>query len=110
MVLVGRLDSSSADLLEDEISKTLAREPEVLHFDLAALSYISSIGLGLVITALKRMRALGGQFSLGNLQPPIKKVFEIAAALPDESIFASVEEADRYYDSIQRQRREELDG
>lgn len=106
IAVTGRLDSSSADLLEEEVERVLGLRPTFLHFDLRHLDYISSVGLGLVITTLKRMKASGGHFSLGGLQPPVRKVFEIAAALPEETVFASVQEADRYYDKIQQRERE----
>jgi hypothetical protein len=41
-------------------------------------------------------------FLMANLQPQIKKVIEIAQALPSESIFASIEEADAYFDAMQK--------
>ena len=38
----------------------------------------------------------------GNMQPQIEKVFDIANALPAQSIFTSTEEADNYLDSMQK--------
>jgi anti-sigma B factor antagonist len=69
---------------------------------MAGVGYISSRGLGVVISIIKRLHAHGGKFAMTELQPPVRKVFEIAAALPEESVFASPEEADRYFDAIQR--------
>jgi len=69
---------------------------------MAGVTYISSRGLAVVITTIKKVRAGGGKFAMAELQPPVRKVFEIAAALPEESVFASQEEADRYFDAIQR--------
>ncbi|MGD2270109.1 MAG: hypothetical protein PVI06_06895 [Desulfobacterales bacterium] len=37
-----------------------------------------------------------------NLQPQIKKVFDIINALPSMQIFASIEELDEYLDAIQK--------
>jgi hypothetical protein len=37
-----------------------------------------------------------------NLQPQIKKVFDIVNALPSMKIFASVDELDDYLDAIQK--------
>ena len=69
---------------------------------MSGVSYISSRGLAVVITTIKKVRASGGKFAMAELQAPVRKVFEIAAALPEESVFASQEEADRYFDAIQR--------
>ena len=76
--------------------------PQELRFEMSELAYISSMGLGSVIRAMKVTRAGGGQVAMVGMQPVVQKVFEIAAALPEETIFASVEEADRYFDAIQR--------
>jgi hypothetical protein len=44
--------------------------------------------------------------ALTNLQPQIRKVFEIIQALPSLNIFESVEELDRYLAAMQRKVRE----
>ena len=69
---------------------------------MSGVTYISSRGLGVVVSTIKKVRAGGGKFAMTDLQGPVRKVFEIAAALPEESVFASQEEADRYFDAIQR--------
>jgi anti-anti-sigma factor len=74
----------------------------VIQLNMSGVSYISSRGLGVIISTIKRVRAKGGKFAMTELQGPVRKVFEIAAALPEESVFASQEEADRYFDAIQR--------
>jgi hypothetical protein len=38
-----------------------------------------------------------------NLQPQIKKVFEIINALPSLQVFATIEELDNYLTEMQRQ-------
>jgi anti-anti-sigma factor len=102
IALEGRIDAVSADRLEDALAPILASSPRALQLNMAGVSYISSRGLGVVITTIKRLHAKGAKFAMTDLQAPVKKVFEIAAALPEESVFASQEEADRYFDAIQR--------
>jgi anti-anti-sigma factor len=100
--LSGRIDAISADRLEDALEPMIAASPRAIQLNMAGVSYISSRGLGVIITTIKRVRAAGGKFAMTELQAPVRKVFEIAAALPEESVFASQEEADRYFDAIQR--------
>ena len=100
--LAGRIDAISADRLEEALGPILAAKPRAIQLNMAGVSYISSRGLAVVISTIKRVRASGGKFVMTELQAPVKKVFEIAAALPEESVFASQEEADRYFDAIQR--------
>jgi anti-sigma B factor antagonist len=102
IALSGRLDTVNSDRLEDALAPILAGSPRAIQLNMAGVGYISSRGLGVVISTIKRLRAHGGKFAMSELQPPVKKVFEIAAALPEESVFASAEEADRYFDAIQR--------
>ncbi len=67
-----------------------------------AVTYISSMGLNVMLKAKKYVEKNGGIFIITNLQPQVKKVFEIVAALPSLKVFASMEEADNYLAEIQR--------
>jgi anti-sigma B factor antagonist len=102
LALSGRIDAVSADRLEEALAPILARSPRAINVNMAGVSYISSRGLGVMISTIKKLRATGGRLAMTELQAPVRKVFEIAAALPEESVFASQEEADRYFDAIQR--------
>ena len=71
------------------------------------VTYITSMGLGVVIKTEKTMKENGGTFIVTNLPPQIKKVFDIVAALPAMKIFQSIEEADAY---LLRMQQEEQSG
>ena len=73
-----------------------------IRLDLTNLAYISSMGMRVVMKLMKDLRAQKAVFQMVNLQPQIKKVFEIAAALPKEEVFKNVEEADAYLDLMQK--------
>jgi anti-anti-sigma factor len=104
--LAGRLDVDSYQDCEGALMPLLTTDTRRLVLDLSGLEYISSMGLRVVLKAHKVMEGMGGAVALVNLQPPVKKVFEIAALLPEEGVFASIAEADRYLDAIQRKVRE----
>lgn len=97
--LDGRLDTETYGQLENALNPLKAHG---IRFDMAKLSYISSMGLRVVMKVMKELKEKKGAFQLINLQPQIKKVFDIAAALPKGTIFASVEEADSYFDAMQK--------
>jgi anti-sigma B factor antagonist len=101
--LAGRLDTQTEAVFTEKLGFVENRQVHALHLELGRLSYISSVGLRSVMTLARAVRAGGGTFSMSNLQAQIAKVFEIANVLPQEEIFASVAEADRYFDAIQRQ-------
>ncbi len=102
VALEGRLDSETVQECSHILSEVLARPIRALLFDLASLTFISSMGLRLVLNARKQMEARGGSVVMTRLQPQIAKVFEIAQVLPKVSIFESVEEADRYFAAMQQ--------
>ena len=102
IALGGRLDTETHTELEKVAGDLLGKQARGIRLDMAKLSYISSMGLRVVLKIAKELRLRKGAFQLMNLQPQIKKVFEIAATLPKDSIFASVEEADAYFDEMQK--------
>jgi anti-anti-sigma factor len=102
VTLDGRLDTESAPQYDKALAPVLDTQPRSLQLDLARLDYVSSMGLRALVKSLKAVKAGGGKFGVVNVQPQIKKIFDIAAALPAEAIFGSVAEADAYFDSIQR--------
>ena len=96
----GRLDTNTAPQLESTLdSLSPAR---IIAFDLVDLDYISSAGLRIIFKTKKATEAAGGRALMVNLQPQVKKVFDIVKALPSDSIFTSWTELDEYLDGIQR--------
>jgi anti-sigma B factor antagonist len=98
----GSLDSNTYTDRQEHIAAVTKSKPNVLVLDLKGLSYISSAGVRVVIAAQKTMKAAGGGFAIVNLQPQIRKVFEIIMALPSPNVFESVADLDRYLAGIQK--------
>lgn len=97
----GSLDTNTYSILEKQVDEILERSADVIIFDLERLNYISSMGLRVILKANKAVKACSGTIHLMNLQPQIKKVFEIIQALPSLGVFASIEEMDQYLDTMQ---------
>lgn len=74
--IIGRLDTTTAAALEKEVSPLFVPHAEVV-FDFAELAYISSSGLRVVLMAHKKITATGGTFTLKNVIPEIKTVFDM---------------------------------
>ncbi len=98
----GSLDTNTYPILEEKVDLLLDTSPGMIIFDLEKLDYISSMGVRVIAKAKKSLKKSGGKVVLLNLQPQIRKVFEIIKALPSEQIFESVEEMDRYLDYMQK--------
>ena len=111
VVLSGRLDTETSGQLQSLIAM-LFQNPTVraLQLNMRDVDYVSSAGLRAILLAMKQTRNGGGVFMIMEMQAPVKKVFEIAQMIPMNSIFASVKEADDYFDAIQKREREKMNG
>jgi len=103
ITLKGRFDSETYHLFDERTKVLKEKKAKNVLLNMSSVHYISSAGLGSIFQLMKRVRENGGELLLCNLQPQIKKVFEIIKALPTTNIFASMEEADHYLDEIMRQ-------
>ena len=102
LALNGRLDTDTYGELEDALKRLPVEGARGVRLDLAGLTYISSMGLRVLLKLVKDLRAQKAVLQMVNVQPQIKKVFDIAAALPPETVFTSVAEADAYLDTMQK--------
>ena len=75
LVLSGRLDTSTAPGLEEEV-KTGLEGTEDLVFDLTELDYISSAGLRVLLSALKKMQKRGSM-KITNPNESVMEIFEV---------------------------------
>jgi len=100
--LNGSLDTTTSAKLEAETTRLLETGPTAIIFDFEKLDYISSAGVRVVLKTKKALREGSGNLMMMNLQPQIKKVFEIINALPSQQVFSSVEELDAYLDKMQK--------
>ena len=109
VVLDGKLDTETSAELEKKLSGPLGGNVRAVRFDMSGLNYVSSMGIRVLFKTFKALRAKKASFLMANLQPQIKKVLDIAQALPTETIFESVAEADAYFDAMQKKALEEGD-
>jgi len=100
--LAGSLDSDTCVDLESALRDVLDGSTKVLKVNMAGVDYVSSMGIGVLIGAKKKIEEQGGVFMMTDLQPQVEKVFDAVRALPGMNIFASREEADAYFDKIQK--------
>ncbi len=76
LTLEGRLDTTTAPELEDEI-KQVGTETTELTLDFHALDYLSSAGLRVILSAQKQMNATGGKMVITGVNETIMEVFEV---------------------------------
>lgn len=100
--LKGRLDTHTADQLDQKLDSIDRLKYPVHVVDLRELDYISSAGLRSLFRAKKAVSGSGGEFLIVHPQPQVQKVFDVVKAIPSEGIFASQAELDQYLDAVQK--------
>lgn len=76
--MAGEIDCYTAPELKEHLFAVVDDRPIArLDVDMAAVDFIDSTGLGVLVTALQRLRSDGGELHLRNLQPGTAKVFEM---------------------------------
>lgn len=106
--LEGRLDMVTYKQLEAAFDIIFQSTVKGVSVDLEQLEYINSMGLRVIFATAKRAKAANATFVLTRPQPQVKAILDIANALPSQAIFTSIEEADRYFDKIQRKKLDDL--
>lgn len=97
----GSLDSNTAPQLQDRIDAEINESTNATILDFSDLDFLSSAGLRVIFKTKKVMDNSGGKFLMVNLQPQIKKVFEIIKALDGMNVFANQAEMDDYLTDMQ---------
>ncbi len=78
----GRIDSSTAPLLDQALKKVMQGGRYHIVVDLAETEFMSSAGLRALIATLKETRRFNrGDLRLANMPPKINKAFELAGFL-----------------------------
>lgn len=91
--LEGRLDSSTANLLETLFTQKVEQGERLFVFDFSNLQYISSAGLRVMLVAAKKLKATGGKLSLCGMNDNVLEVFQISGFTNIFSIYPQREEA-----------------
>lgn len=92
----GRLDHSHAAAFEEALLPqlagcTAAGSPVVLDF--ASVSYISSVGLRVLMLAAKRVKTQQGRISVAALSPIVSEIFRVSHFDLVLQVFGDVETA-----------------
>ncbi|MGC8626095.1 MAG: anti-sigma factor antagonist [Acidimicrobiales bacterium] len=93
--LVGNLEQHTAP----DFREAIASMPAVPHlvFDLCAVPFIDSSGLGALIGAVRRIRELGTDVVICSPRPSIKRVLEMVELDRVVPVLPALEDAARYF-------------
>ncbi len=101
IALAGSLDTATAPQLQDKIDEHVDTSVHTVIMDLWRLEFLSSAGLRVIFKTKKLMDSHNGRFLLLNLQPQVRKVFEIIKALDGMNVFKNQQEMDEYLTAMQ---------
>jgi len=77
LAIRGEADLHVASELRDRINEAIADGANALVLDLSETTFVDSMTLGVLLGAMKRLRARGGQLQLVVTRPDLRRIFEI---------------------------------
>lgn len=77
IALKGELDASSSLLLDEALEKAIACSPRKVYVDCRELNYISSAGLGVLVSHLPNLAAGDIALVLYQMSPRVRDVFHV---------------------------------
>jgi anti-anti-sigma factor len=98
---IGSIDTAGHAIFREKVNSVLSQNPDLIIFDMEFAEYINSMGIRVLVKTKKAMKQREAKVVFINLQPQIKKVFDILNALPSLKVFASIQELDTYLDAMQ---------
>jgi anti-anti-sigma factor len=78
LTVVGRMDGYWADQLKEALSQAIRDGSHHIRLNLAEVPYISSAGIGTVMTFYKQLQEIHGSLVVSDASPMVRKVFEIS--------------------------------
>ncbi len=77
--LEGELDHHSAEKLRVQVEEQLdSGNVKHLVFNLEALTFMDSSGIGVMLGRYKKIRAIDGEMIVCAISPPVKRLFELS--------------------------------
>jgi anti-sigma B factor antagonist len=89
----GRIDATTSKDLESILNELVGQNRSVIVLDLDGVTYISSVGLRVLLATQKKVRTKKGGVRLVSLQPFVREVFEMTGFNRLFSIYSNQSEA-----------------
>jgi anti-anti-sigma factor len=93
LMVSGRLDASTVNILERSLLRTQLTGAKVIIIDMGEVTYISSSGLRVLLTARRQARERGGDVVLCSLSPNVRDVLNMVGFTVLFRIFGTLEDA-----------------
>jgi anti-anti-sigma factor len=94
ITLSGDIDGSAADILTAAYERAVAEnDPATVVLDFAAVSYINSTGIALIVSVLARARAQGRKVVACGLSDHYREIFDITRLSDFIELFGDLDHA-----------------
>jgi anti-sigma B factor antagonist len=90
------LDASNAKALKTDLASVLAPGARLV-FDLKAVKFVDSSGLGVLLSCLRHVHSSGGDLKLCEMAKPVRALFELVRMHRIFEIYGTREEAAKSY-------------
>jgi anti-sigma B factor antagonist len=91
--IIGRIDSNTSQIMEKKISELFVNNKYNLVADMSTVNYVSSAGLRVFLSTLKKTKGNGGNFKLLSLSGCVKEVFDMTGFTNLFDIYTEVDTA-----------------
>lgn len=97
----GRVDSFTAPALAESLNKLVTQDRHRIILDLAAVNYVSSAGMRVLIDVQKSCKRPGrGELILLNVPTRVRETLELAGFVPLFKIFDGLDKALEYFSTL----------
>jgi anti-anti-sigma factor len=97
LALAGRMDTVAAPQFEDACVPWLRSGEKTIVVDLSQLEYISSMGLGYLLSVHKKLQGSGGGLVVCGLTGMVKEVFRLSGF---NKLFPAYDTADAAFEKL----------
>jgi anti-anti-sigma factor len=92
--LTGKLDMEGTTSIEKQFSQHCAGENVFVLTDLSRVTYLSSIGIPMLVSNAKMVASQGGRLAFLNPQPNVKSILDITGVSHVIRIYNDIETAE----------------
>lgn len=93
VALSGEVDGSAATVLGSAYDAAVRDEPTAVLLDFAAVDYINSTGIALIVSVLAKARSEGRRVVASGLSEHYRRIFDITRLSDFIQLYADVESA-----------------
>ncbi|MEN6303900.1 MAG: STAS domain-containing protein [Armatimonadia bacterium] len=91
--LSGELDAFTGPPLREELGEAVEQGARFLVLDMSQVEYMDSVGLGIIVGAVKRTREQQGNLAVVGPQANVLRVFEVSGTKDLLNVVRTLEEA-----------------